>query len=133
MTDNYKIEKSIVAIPYVSNRDDRTDLFTDAGTKNQVISSSNEGTVYFIKDSTEHIILTGTWFNEEPEVNPLHFIKENGEWTLNNTEDLTIGYMNGPKFLNNNKDIVFPDQGLEVGEAPYAGCLLYTSPSPRDS
>ena len=29
--------------------------------------------------------------------------------------------MNGPKFLNSNKDIVFPDQGLEVGEAPYAG------------
>ena len=121
MTDNYKIEKSIVAIPYVSNRDDRTDLFTDAGTKNQVISASNEGTVYFIKDSTEHIILTGSWFDEEPEVNPLHFVKENGEWVLNNTEDLTIGYMNGPKFLNSNKDIVFPDQGLEVGEAPYAG------------
>ena len=121
MTDNYTIEKSIVTIPYTSNRDDRTDLFTDAGTKNQVISSSNEGTVYFIKDSTEHIILTGTWFDEEPEVNPLHFIKENGEWVLNNTEDLTIGYMNGPKFLNDNKDIVFPDQGLEVGEAPFAG------------
>ena len=121
MTDNYKIEKSIVTIPYTPNRDDRTDLFTDAGTKNQVISASNEGTVYFIKDSTEHIILTGSWFDEEPEVNPLHFVKENGEWVLNNTEDLTIGYMNGPKFLNSNKDIVFPDQGLEVGEAPYAG------------
>ena len=121
MTDNYTIEKSIVTIPYTSNRDDRTDLFTDAGTKNKVISSSNEGTVYFIKDSTEHIILTGTWFDEEPEVNPLHFIKENGEWVLNNTEDLTIGYMNGPKFLNDNKDIVFPDQGLEVGEVPFAG------------
>ena len=89
MTDNYKIEKSIVTIPYTPNRDDRTDLFTDAGTKNQVISASNEGTVYFIKDSTEHIILTGSWFDEEPEVNPLHFVKENG-------------------------------------------CLLYTSPSPRD-
>ena len=121
MTDNYTIEKSIITIPYTSNRDDRTDLFSDAGTKNQVIGSSNEGTVYFIKDSTEHIILTGTWFNEEPEVNPLHFIKENGEWVLNNTEDLTIGYMNGPKFLNDNKDIVFPDQGLEVGEPPFAG------------
>tara|TARA_Y100000746_G_C15344525_1_gene383262 strand:+ start:59 stop:292 length:234 start_codon:yes stop_codon:yes gene_type:complete len=44
MTDNYKIEKSIVTIPYIPNRDDRTDLFTDAGTKNQVISASNEGT-----------------------------------------------------------------------------------------
>ena len=85
MTDNYKIEKSIVTIPYTPNRDDRTDLFTDAGTKNQVISASNEGTVYFIKDSTEHIILTGSWFDEEPEVNPLHFVKENGEWVLNNT------------------------------------------------
>ena len=121
MTDNYKIEKSIVTVPYTPNRDNRTDLFTDAGTKNQVISASNEGTVYFIKDSTEHIILTGSWFDEEPEVNPLHFVKENGEWILNNTEDLTIGYMNGPKFLNNNKDIVFPDQGLEAGEAPYPG------------
>ena len=82
---------------------------------------------YFIKDSTEHIILTGTWFNEEPEVNPLHFIKENGEWVLNNTEDLTIGYMNGPKFLNDNKDIVFPDQGLEVGEPPFAVVTLLSS------
>ena len=90
-------------------------------TKNQVIANSNEGTMYFVKDQTEHIILTGSWFNEDPEVNPLHLIKEDGKWKLNNTEDILIGYMNGPKFLNSNKDIVFPDQGLEVGTAPYAG------------
>ena len=77
--------------------------------------------MYFVKDQTEHIILTGSWFNEDPEVNPLHLIKEDGKWKLNNTEDILIGYMNGPKFLNSNKDIVFPDQGLEVGTAPYAG------------
>ena len=29
--------------------------------------------------------------------------------------------MNGPKFLNTDMDIVFPDQGLETGTAPYAG------------
>ena len=42
MTDNYKIENSIVTNPSTPNRDDRTDLFTDSGTKNQVISASNE-------------------------------------------------------------------------------------------
>ena len=31
--------------------------------------------MYFVKDQTEHIILTGSWFNEDPEVNPLHLIK----------------------------------------------------------
>ena len=121
MTNNYTIEKSIVTIPYVSNRDDRTVLFTDAGTINKVVATSNEGTVYFTKNSTEHIILTGSWFDEEPEVSPLHFIKENGKWILNNTEDLTLGYINGPKFLNDEKDVVFPDQGLEVGSPPFAG------------
>jgi|TARA_B100001142_G_C14318051_1_gene649254 hypothetical protein len=121
MTNNYTIEKSIVTIPYVSNRDDRTVLFTDAGTINKVVAASNEGTVYFTKNSTEHIILTGTWFDEEPEVSPLHLIKENGKWILNNTEDLTLGYINGPKFLNDEKDVVFPDQGLEVGSPPFAG------------
>ena len=47
--------------------------------------------------------------------------KEDGEWKLNNTEEIVIGYMNGPKFLNTDMDIVFPDQGLETGTAPYAG------------
>ena len=111
MTNNYTIEKSIVTIPYVSNRDDRTVLFTDAGTINKVVATSNEGTVYFTKNSTEHIILTGSWFDEEPEVSPLHFIKENGKWILNNTEDLTLGYINGPKFLNDEKDVVFLTKG----------------------
>ena len=39
----------------------------------------------------------------------------------NNTEEIVIGYMNGPKFLNTDMDIVFPDQGLETGTEPYAG------------
>ena len=121
MSKNYTLTQSFVDVPYTSNRDDRTDKFSDFGTKNQVIANSNEGTMYFAKDQTEHIILTGSWFNEDPEVNPLHLIKEDGKWKLNNTEDILIGYMNGPKFLNSNKDIVFPDQGLEVGTAPYAG------------
>ena len=121
MSKNYTLTQSFVDVPYTSNRDDRTDKFSDFGTKNQVIANSNEGTMYFVKDQTEHIILTGSWFNEDPEVNPLHLIKEDGKWKLNNTEDILIGYMNGPKFLNSNKDIVFPDQGLEVGTAPYAG------------
>ncbi len=121
MSKNYTLTQSFVDVPYTSNRDDRTDKFSDSGTKNQVIANSNEGTMYFVKDQTEHIILTGSWFNEDPEVNPLHLIKEDGKWKLNNTEDILIGYMNGPKFLNSNKDIVFPDQGLEVGTAPYAG------------
>ena len=121
MSKNYTLTQSFVDVPYTSNRDDRTDKWSDSGTKNQVISNSNEGTMYFVKDQTEHIILTGSWFNEDPEVNPLHLIKEDGKWKLNNTEDILIGYMNGPKFLNSNKDIVFPDQGLEVGTAPYAG------------
>ena len=121
MSKNYTLTQSFVDVPYTSNRDDRTDKWSDSGTKNQVIANSNEGTMYFVKDQTEHIILTGSWFNEDPEVNPLHLIKENGKWKLNNTEDILIGYMNGPKFLNSNKDIVFPDQGLEVGTAPYAG------------
>ena len=121
MSKNYTLTQSFVDVPYTSNRDDRTDKWSDSGTKNQVIANSNEGTMYFVKDQTEHIILTGSWFNEEPEVNPLHLIKEDGKWKLNNTEDILIGYMNGPKFLNSNKDIVFPDQGLEVGTAPYAG------------
>ena len=86
-----------------------------------MIANSNEGTMYFLKDSTEHIILTGSWFDEDPEVSPLHLIKEDGEWKLNNTEEIVIGYMNGPKFLNTDMDIVFPDQGLETGTAPYAG------------
>ena len=121
MSKNYTLTQSFVDVPYTSNRDDRTDKWSDSGTKNEVIANSNEGTMYFIKDQTEHIILTGSWFNEDPEVNPLHLIKEDGKWKLNNTEDILIGYMNGPKFLNTNKDIVFPDQGLEVGTAPYAG------------
>ena len=121
MSKNYTLTQSFVDVPYTSNRDDRTDKWSDSGTKNQVIANSNEGTMYFVKDQTEHIILTGSWFNEDPEVNPLHLIKEDGKWKLNNTEDILIGYMNGPKFLNSNKDIVFPDQGLEVGTAPYAG------------
>ncbi len=121
MSKNYTLTQSFVDVPYTSNRDDRTDKWSDSGTKNQVIANSNEGTMYFAKDQTEHIILTGSWFNEDPEVNPLHLIKEDGKWKLNNTEDILIGYMNGPKFLNSNKDIVFPDQGLEVGTAPYAG------------
>ena len=121
MSKNYTLTQSFVDVPYTSNRDDRTDKWSDSGTKNEVIANSNEGTMYFIKDQTEHIILTGSWFNEDPEVNPLHLIKEDGKWKLNNTEDILIGYMNGPKFLNSNKDIVFPDQGLEVGTAPYAG------------
>ena len=121
MSKNYTLTQSFVDVPYTSNRDDRTDKWSDSGTKNEVIANSNEGTMYFIKDQTEHIILTGSWFNEDPEVNPLHLIKEGGKWKLNNTEDILIGYMNGPKFLNTNKDIVFPDQGLEVGTAPYAG------------
>ena len=121
MSKNYTLTQSFVDVPYTSNRDDRTDKWSDSGTKNQVIANSNEGTMYFVKDQTEHIILTGSWFNEDPEVNPLHLIKKDGKWKLNNTEDILIGYMNGPKFLNSNKDIVFPDQGLEVGTAPYAG------------
>ena len=121
MSKIYTLTQSFVDVPYTSNRDDRTDKWSDSGTKNQVIANSNEGTMYFAKDQTEHIILTGSWFNEDPEVNPLHLIKEDGKWKLNNTEDILIGYMNGPKFLNSNKDIVFPDQGLEVGTAPYAG------------
>jgi len=121
MAKNYTINISNVTVPYTSNRDDRTDLFSNSGTKNEVIANANEGTMYFVKDSTEHIILTGSWFDEEPEVNPLHLIKEDGKWKLNNTEDIVIGYMNGPKFLNDSKDIVFPDQGLEVPPAPYAG------------
>ena len=121
MSKNYTLTPSFVDVPYNSNRDDRTDKWSDSGTKNQVIANSNEGTMYFVKDQTEHIILTGSWFNEDPEVNPLHLIKKDGKWKLNNTEDILIGYMNGPKFLNSNKDIVFPDQGLEVGTAPYAG------------
>ena len=121
MAENYIITKSFVTIPYTPNRDDRTDQFSDFGTKNEVIANSNEGTMYFLKDSTEHIILTGSWFDEDPEVSPLHLVKENGEWKLNNTEEIVIGYMNGPKFLNTDMDIVFPDQGLETGTAPYAG------------
>ena len=121
MAENYTITKSFVTIPYTPNRDDRTDQFSDFGTKNEVIANSNEGTMYFLKDSTEHIILTGSWFDEDPEVSPLHLVKENGEWKLNNTEEIVIGYMNGPKFLNTDMDIVFPDQGLETGTEPYAG------------
>ena len=79
MSDNYTIEKSIVIVPYEVNRDDRTDRFTDSGTKNEVISNAAEGTIYFVKNSTEHIILPGSWFDEDPEVSPLHFIKKNGK------------------------------------------------------
>ena len=114
MSDNYTIEKSIVIVPYEVNRDDRTDRFTDAGTKNEVISNAAEGTIYFVKNSTEHIILPGSWFDEDPEVSPLHFIKKDGKWELNSVEDLTFGYINGPKYLNDSNDIIFPDQGLET-------------------
>ena len=114
MTNNYTIEKSIVIVPYEVNRDDRTDKFTDAGTKNEVISNAAEGTIYFVKNSTEHIILPGSWFDEDPEVSPLHFIKKDGKWELNSVEDLTFGYINGPKYLNDSNDIIFPDQGLET-------------------
>ena len=82
MAENYTITKSFVTIPYTPNRDDRTDQFSDFGTKNEVIANSNEGTMYFLKDSTEHIILTGSWFDEDPEVSPLHLVKENGEWKV---------------------------------------------------
>ena len=114
MSDNYTIEKSIVIVPYEVNRDDRTDRFTDSGTKNEVISNAAEGTIYFVKNSTEHIILPGSWFDEDPEVSPLHFIKKDGKWELNSVEDLTFGYINGPKYLNDSNDIIFPDQGLET-------------------
>ncbi len=121
MTNNYTIEKSIVIVPYEVNRDDRTDKFSAAGTKNAVISNAAEGTFYFTKNSTEQIILTGSWFDEDPEVNPLHLVKEEGEWKLNNTEDITLGYINGSKFLNDKGDIIFPDQGLEVPPRPEGG------------
>ena len=123
MSDNYSIKKYFVTVPYESNRDDRTIKWSpdSTGLENAVISNSGEGTVYFVKNSIEQIILTGSWFDEEPEVNPLHLIKEDDEWKLNNTENILFGYINGTKFLNDQKDIIFPDQGLEVGLAPYAG------------
>ena len=123
MSDNYSIKKYFVNVPYESNRDDRTIKWSpdSTGLENAVISNSGEGTVYFVKNSIEQIILTGSWFDEEPEVNPLHLIKEDDEWKLNNTENILFGYINGTKFLNDQKDIIFPDQGLEVGLAPFAG------------
>ena len=123
MSDNYSIKKYFVTVPYESNRDDRTIKWSpdSTGLENAVISNSGEGTVYFVKNSIEQIILTGSWFDEEPEVNPLHLIKEDDEWKLNNTENILFGYINGTKFLNDQKDIIFPDQGLEVGLAPFAG------------
>ena len=83
MADNYTINSSTITLPYEVNRSDRTDLFTDKGTKNEVISNAAEGTIYFVKNSTEHIILPGSWFDEDPEVSPLHFIKKDGKWELN--------------------------------------------------
>ena len=74
MADNYTINSSTITLPYEVNRSDRTDLFTDKGTKNEVISNAAEGTIYFVKNSTEHIILPGSWFDEDPEVSPLHFL-----------------------------------------------------------
>ena len=121
MADNYTINSSTITLPYEVNRSDRTDLFTDKGTKNEVASNAAEGTVYFVKNSTEHIIFPGSWFDEDPEVSPLHFIKIDGEWELNSIEDLTFGYINGPKYLNNENDIVFPDQGLETPPRPEGG------------
>ena len=114
MADNYTINSSTITLPYEVNRSDRTDLFTDKGTKNEVASNAAEGTVYFVKNSTEHIIFPGSWFDEDPEVSPLHFIKKDGKWELNSIEDLTFGYINGPKYLNDSNDIIFPDQGLET-------------------
>ena len=52
MSKNYTLTQSFVDVPYTSNRDDRTDKFSDFGTKNQVIANSNEGTMYFVKDQT---------------------------------------------------------------------------------
>ena len=121
MADNYTINSSTITLPYEVNRSDRTDLFTDKGTKNEVASNAAEGTVYFVKNSTEHIIFPGSWFDEDPEVSPLHFIKIDGKWELNSIEDLTFGYINGPKYLNNENDIVFPDQGLETPPRPEGG------------
>lgn len=114
MADNYTINSSTITLPYEVNRSDRTDLFTDKGTKNEVASNAAEGTIYFVKNSTEHIIFPGSWFDEDPEVSPLHFIKKDGKWELNSVEDLTFGYINGPKYLNDSNDIIFPDQGLET-------------------
>ena len=42
MSKNYTLTQSFVDVPYTSNRDDRTDKFSDSGTKNQVIANSNE-------------------------------------------------------------------------------------------
>ena len=123
MSKNYTLTQSFVDVPYEINRDDRTIKWSpdSTGLENNVIFNSGEGTVYFVKNSTEHIILPGSWFDEDPEVSPLHFIKKDGKWELNSIEDLTFGYINGPKYLNDSNDIIFPDQGLEVGLPPYAG------------
>lgn len=87
---------------------------------NTGVNGSISGTVVYMKDGMENIIITPTLFFNEPLIPAIHLIKKNDSWVYeDNYPSGSMGCARNYDFLDDSGTIVFSDTGLELSEGTW--------------
>ncbi|WP_318350953.1 FISUMP domain-containing protein [Aquipluma nitroreducens] len=87
---------------------------------NTGVNGSISGTVVYMKDGVENMIITPTLFFNEPLIPAIHLIKKEDSWVYgDNYSSGSMGCARNYDFLDDRGTIVFSDTGLELKEGTW--------------
>jgi len=115
-TYSIKTSKINISIPGIIDSD------TSIG-----VNGSISGTLVYMKDGVENMIITPTLFFNEPLIPAIHLIKKNDSWVYEGCYPSgAMGCARNYDFLDDNGTIAFSDHGLELREGtwPFGNLMI---------